>query len=412
VSWDEADLEARLCRALDVAKRTIALFARDGYADAESPENSFRPEKVIAETAMLAYAASGASHLSSVAALIDEVARLLVPHARSERTLLNVTLHPALCLDFAVPHVLLSKLGYHDPAVDVFLKSCVSSQARNSHERPPYGALEQKWIEFLWIGTSPGRAWRGDLLNSVLNRPIDILGGPRDDAYAFTHILMYCTNFGFRSARLPRRRSVILDEASSLLAKCLDNEDYDLAGELIMAWPLTGASWCASATFGFRVLASVEDQIGVLPGGTTKVHRLNKMAGKEKTQYAFGTAYHTAYVMGLICAASLRARRAPPTRIAGPRVDKRFLDRLMPFFDRDQGHWQPELAKLRDAELNAMGPLLLDIAIAQKCRKHDYQGVSELLVTGSRYGLARSPLCGQAAELLERLAAYSHVQQT
>jgi hypothetical protein len=197
-----------------------------------------------------------------------------------------------------------------------------------------------------------------------------------------------------------------------LLAKCLDNEDYDLAGELIMAWPLTGASWCASAAFAFRVLASVEDQIGVLPGGTTKVDRLNKLAGKEKTQYAFGTAYHTAYVMGLICAASLRARRAPPARITGGRVDKRFLDCLMPFFDRDQGHWQPELAKLRDAELNAIGPLLLDIAIAQRCRKHDYEGVSELLVTASRYGLARSPLCGQAAELLERLAAYSHAKET
>src|SRR4029077_7493765 len=140
--------------------------------------------------------------------------------------LLNVALHPALCIDFAVPHVLLSKLGYRDREVDDFLRSCLCSLARNGHERPPFASLEHMWVESLWTGVAPGRAWHVDLLNSVLNRPIDILGGLREDAYAFTHLLMYCSDFGFRSSRLPRGRSVILSEASSLLAKCLDDEDY------------------------------------------------------------------------------------------------------------------------------------------------------------------------------------------
>ena len=63
-AWDEGDLEARLCRALDLAKRVIAWFASAGYADSEAPANSFHPEKPIAETAMLLYAASGVRHLS------------------------------------------------------------------------------------------------------------------------------------------------------------------------------------------------------------------------------------------------------------------------------------------------------------------------------------------------------------
>src|SRR6266478_6684512 len=95
VRWDEADLEARLCRALDIAKRVLEFFAIDGFADSESPENSFRSEKSIAETAMLIYTASGASRLPDVAGRIAEVARLLIPHARSERTRLNIALHPA-----------------------------------------------------------------------------------------------------------------------------------------------------------------------------------------------------------------------------------------------------------------------------------------------------------------------------
>jgi hypothetical protein len=397
---------------LDIAKRAVELFAMDGYADTEAPANSFRPEKPIAETAMLIYAASTASRFSDVASRIEEIARLLVPHARSQRTLLNIALHPSLCMDFAVPHVLLTKLGYCDAGFDDFLRCCLNSQARHGHERPAFASLEQRWITSLWARTGPGRDWRPDLLNSVLHQPYDILGGLRQDAYAFTHLVMYCTDFGFRVSYFPRPRSVILGEARSLLAKCLDDEDYDLAAEVLLAWPLSGARWCTSATFGFRVLAHVEDQVGVLPAGTTKADRLDKLEGKERTQYALGTAYHTALVMGLLCAASLRPGRAPSVTVTGPRMDKSFLDCLLEFLDRDQGHWQPELSELTESERNALAPLLLDIAIAQKCRKHDYEAVSELLRVASRHGMANSTLCGQAAQLLERLATCSHAIQT
>jgi len=205
---------------------------------------------------------------------------------------------------------------------------------------------------------------------------------------------------------------VILGEARSLFAKCLDDEDYDLAAEILLAWPLIGARWCASATFGFRLLARVEDQVGVLPAGTTKADRLNKLEGKERTQYVLGTAYHTALVMGLICAASLRPGRAPFIRITGPQVERSFLDRLGQVLDRDQGHWQPVLSDLTESERNALAPLLLDIAIAQKCRKHDYEAANELLRAASQHRMANSALCGQAAQLLQRLAACSRAIQT
>ena len=141
-AWDEGDLEARLCRALDLAKRVIAWFASAGYADSEAPANSFHPEKPIAETAMLLYAASGVRHLPNVATRVDEIAQLLVPHARSAQTLLNMALQPALCLDLAVPHILLSKLGYPHPGIDDFLRSCRASQVRDGHERPAFASLE------------------------------------------------------------------------------------------------------------------------------------------------------------------------------------------------------------------------------------------------------------------------------
>jgi len=408
VNSAEADLESRLCRALDIAKRTITFFSGSGFTDAESPTIGFWPEKPIAETAMLLYVASAANDRPEVAARIDEVARHLAPQARSERTMLDMALNPSLAFVFAVPHVLLKKLGYPDPAFDKFLKTCVRSQARNGHERPPFASLERRWISSMWTGEDTRPGWRADLLNSVLNWPIDILGGLRDDAYAFTHLFMYCTDFGFRTGQLPRRRSVILGEARSLLARYLDAEDYDLAGEILMAWPLSGARWCPTATFAFRVLVRVEDEIGVLPCGNTKADRLNYLEGQERTRYALGTAYHTAFVMGFLCAASLRPGKAPPVAIKGPRVEKPYFDRLFRILDQDQGHWQKVFSELAETEQRTLASFLLDIAIAQKYRKHDYHAVSELLALGNQHGAARTPMCSQAAELLERLASFSN----
>ncbi len=402
--WNEADLEARLCRALDVARKTVNYFAISGYTDKESPGCGFGPEKPVAETAMLIYAASVAGHRPNVASRIDELAWLLAPHARSERVLVDIALHPALAFKFAVPHVLLTRLGYRDASFDDFLRSCISSQASNGHERPPSASLERRWISSLWTGQDPDAGWRADLLDSVLNWPIDILGGLRDDAYALTHLILYCTDFGFRTRRLPRRRSIILGEAGSLLARYVDAEDYDLAGEILLAWPLTGAAWSPSAAFGFRVLASVEDQVGVLPCGNINLSRLTQLEGEERARYALGTAYHTAYVMGFLCAASLRPGRAPPMKIVGARFEKSCHSRLLRYVDDDQGHWQVEFSSLAEGEQRVLTPLILDIAIMQKCRRHDYEAVSEILSLACKYRMASAPMCRQAAELLERIA--------
>ena len=407
MTWDQTDLRARLCRALDIADTAVGLFAGEGYVDAELPENSFGPEKLIAETAMLVYAASTACSHADVARRIGELVRRLAPYARAERTRMNMALHPALCLDFAFPHILLSELGCRDASFDEFLTSCLDSRSRHGHERPPVATAEKLWIEALWRGENPGADWRNCLRNTVLNRPIDLIGGQRDDAYALTHLFMYCTDFGFRPGRFPRKRALILDEAKSLLAKCLDSEDYDLGGEVVLAWPLTGAPWSAASTFGFRVLAGVEDAIGVLPGGTTRADRLSRLQGREKDRYAFGTAYHTAYVTGLLCAASLRPGRAPPIGITGPRIDAGLLDRLIDQIDHGQGHWQSEFLKLTRPEQEALGAFLLDLLIIQKCRLRDYGAIHRLLVVADKYMAARSPLCGQAAELLERLSSYA-----
>lgn len=403
-TWDEGDLEARLCRALDLARKAVNGFATGGYADSELPAYDFGPEKVVAETAMLIYAASASRSRPPIADRIDELARLLAPHARSRRVLVDIALHPALTFKFAVPHVLLTKLGYPDAGFDDFLRSCASARTANAQDRPPSSLLEKRWIQSLWAGRNSEAGWRAGLRSSTLNGPLDILGGLRMDAYAFTHLIFYCTDFGFGKPRLPRRRPVILTEAAALLARFVDAEDYDLSGEILLAWPFTGASWSPAAAFAFRVLASVEDQAGVLPCGNVNLARLAKLEGEARARYALGAAYHTAYVMGFLCAASLRPGRAPPARIVGHRFERPCLARLLAHVDDDQGHWRPEFTRLPADEQRALAPFVLDVAIAQNCRRRDYEAVAEILSIACEFGLAGSPMSRQAFELLERIA--------
>lgn len=406
--WDEADLEARVCRALDLARTTLDYFAQTGYTDEESAAYSFGPDKPVAETAMLIYAASASRNRAQVARRIDELARVLAPHARAERVLVDIALHPALAFKFAAPHILLTRLGHPDESFDRFLRSCLSSQVSNGHERTPCALIEKRWLSSLWKGNHADAPRRADLIDSVLNRSLDILGGLREDAYAFTHLMMYCTDFGFQAPQLPRRRATILREAGSLLARYLDAEDYDLTGEILLSWPLTGAAWSPSTAFVFRVLARVEDQVGVLPCGHSNPARLIQLQGEARTRYALGTAYHTAYVMGFLCAASLRVGRTPPANIIGPQCETSCLDRLFRYVDDDQGHWCSEFTSLAQVERRALAPLILDMGIVQECRKHDYQAMSELLSLACEYRIASSPMCGQAAELLERIAGCSY----
>jgi hypothetical protein len=407
--WDVADLKRRLCFALAIAKQAVERLAEDGYKDSEQPANNVGAEKVIGETAILLYAASAANHHADVGAAIETVARLLIPHARSKRMLLGVCLEPSLALDFAEAHICLSRLGYADPGFDELLRQSRTAQAGFARERVPHRVLEQRWIDGIWVEAVSGRADRpSPCLSSVLNQPIDLLGGGREDVYAFTHALMYVRDFNIRPRRLPRARSVILAEAEAALARCLDEDDYDLGGEVLMAWPLTGASWSVAAAFGFRILARVEDNNGHLPGPSTQPQRLDRLAAEARSDCWLASAYHTIYVMGLLCAAALHPGRAPPRRIARRATAHRGVaDTILRFLDSDgrSPHWRQQIDEIPFAERDALAGFVLNIALYRKVRRREFGAALELLRIGYKSGLADTPASSQCAELLERLAA-------
>jgi hypothetical protein len=416
--WDKGDLQRRICRVLDIAKIAVARLARNGYTDSEAPENSLRPEKLISETGVLLYAASVAARdpRCAIAIRLNDVAQLLIPHARSERIMMGVCLEPSLAFDFAEAHVCLSNIGYRDFRFDELLRQAVASQAASGRERVPHRMLQQSWIYDIWTG-SAGRDGKREpvgAVDSVLNSPLDLFGGGRGHAYAFTHALMYVSGFNARDSRLPRVRSVILAEAEAALARSLDEEDYDLAGELLMAWPLTGKSWSAAAAFGFRVLARVEDIGGILPAPSTLQLRLDKLHGDERTDYFLATAYHTAYVMGLLCSAAQRSGRSPPAQVTVCDAGDRRSGRILDILDADgrSPHWRIEFDQLSTGERDALAGFLLTIALCRRAKQHTYGVIRELLEVGYSLGLTNAPAASQAAEMLQRLATFADIDRS
>jgi hypothetical protein len=402
--WAQEDLVRRLCLALSIATRAIAFLGDDGYRDEQDPEGSFGPDKPFAETAMLLHVASAVAGRPQVKASIEEVSVRLAAKARSHRTACAIVLHPTICLQLAMPHILLSRLGLPDSRFDRLLALSTGSSAHNGQEVVPHRALERIWIRSVWQGTPPGDALDAAVSTSALNFPPDLLWGTREDAYAHTHALMYFTAFGYSTRPLPRQRPEVLAESSALLARSLLLEDYDLAAEVLMAWPLTSAQWSPAAAFGFRVLAELEDTVGFLPAKNGMPERLAHLAGDERTKSALAAAYHTAYVMGMLCALALRPGNAPPAVITGPSARAVVVDELLGRIPDVDTPWRQTFHRLGPMEQGALGPFLLEMGLVSAARRHDFASMGTLLAFAVDHGLANTPVCSQSADLLRRMS--------
>ncbi len=407
-SWDPADLTSRLANALAIAERAVRTLAATGYQDAADPAAGVAGEKIVSETAFLLLACDPLrAHCANVRQRIENVARLLIPYARNERVVAGLCMEPGLAFDYAFAHICLSRLGFPDPRVEHVLRLSLGAEVGEGHERLPHRMLEREWLKR--VRGQDGDAARGAAGwagRSTLGRPIDVFAATRDDIYAWTHALMYFTDLGERKVRLPRSRTEVLASAEVAVARCLDQEDYDLCGEVLLTWPYLAETWSATAAFAFHVLARVEDEAGFLPAPLTRLDRYYALNTEERSRYAMATAYHTAYVMGLLCAAALRPGKAPPARIPVTRHEHG-IELLLEFIDSDgrRPHWRADLSNLQPREREALAPMLQTIALRRAVERGNLEFVRTVLEHVLRSGLVNLPSPRQAAALLRRLGA-------
>jgi hypothetical protein len=407
VSGTRRRLLKRLGLALRIAERAIQFLGADGFGGADSPDGNFAAEKPLAETAMLLYVASRERSEPTVQKAFDDLVQNLRSYARSKRMGFDVLRYPSVCLQLATPHILLSVFGERDSHFDDLLARSVAACASQGHEIVPYRELEIIWLRSLWRNEIPARELEEVARKTALGNPIDLLNGSRDDAYAHTHAVMYYTDFGNWRRPLPRPTEEFLGESEAVLSRALVIEDYDLAAEALMAWPLTSTPWSSAATFGFRVLAFLEEKVGFLPAGRLASKRLLEMAGDEKTKHALASSYHTAYVMGMLCALCLKPGMAPPFEIVGPLSSSEWVDGLHALIRKTGAHWEQVFESLSLNEQTALAPFLLDVAIIQSNGRGEFAQLASLLEIAVHNGMADTTLCAQSAELLSRVASFA-----
>ena len=411
-TWDARDLERRLLLALEIAERAVLVLGTDGYGG--DGRDAVRPEKVLAETALLLVASQhaviAAVHQKELAARFTRLAQALARYGRTERVAALVTLEPSVSLEHAFIHVALTRIGMPDRRFDRLLEMAQGAQVAASRERLPHRRLEQGWIRRLaGIGDagSEDSTERMDLRTSILARPLDALASTADDRYAFTHALMYACDLGSRLPRLPRTRHAIALDSEAAIGACLDEQDFDLAGEVLLTWPLLRRGWPAAATFGFSCLAEIEDETGFLPALSVSTDELAALTGTERTRYAVAMSYHTAYVMGLLCAVSLRSGLEP--RVAVPTSSRyRGATEALAGLAKDASptaeprQWEVRFEALTEGQREALAPLVLAIHLRRAVSARDLVLVQALLRVAAAHDLLDGPAPSQALELLNR----------
>ena len=411
--WDSRDLRRRLGLALEIAERAVMVLGTEGYGG--DGRDAVRPEKVLAETALLLLASRPAITDAPVDAELGarhrRLAETLVQFGRNERVAALMTLEPSVSLEHGFVHITLTQIGMPDARFDRLLEAAQAASAARSRERLPHRRLEQAWMRRLAglrdDGPDTDVADRTDVAISILAHPLDALASTSDDAYAFTHALMYAGDLGSRVPRLPRGQATIEADAEAALGRCLDDQDFDLGGEVLLTWPLLRRPWSAAATFGFGCLAAIEDEAGFLPGLSVSTEAFAALEGEQRTRYAVAMSYHTAYVMGLLCALSLRPGPVPPTTVPKSRHHRGASDALARLADGDVSsgrprHWESRFTDLAAEQRDALAPLVLAIHLRRSARDRDLAVVQALLRLAADYDLLDAPAPRQALELLSR----------
>lgn len=359
------------------------------------------PDKVVAEAAMLAWAAAALCRDDRVASASHAaLVRRLLPWARGEAVRAAVCLDPGRALDHAFAHLLLTALGRPDASFDRLLVASLAWQHAGP-ERLPHRRLEQGWLARLnpALVIEVGRE-RHVLAESALGRPLDLLQAQRLDLYAFTHAAMYASDLGARDVALPaRRRAALPGELDAALSQALDDDDHDLTAELLMVAPMLRLRSSAAIDFAWRRACDAEDALGFLPGLRFDA----SLAGSR--DHAWRSSYHAVIVMGLLCATRLRAGAGAARSDGKHRASWRgAAQALAPLAERrgPLPAWWRQALGLPEAARDALLPSLLASVLRRAARAGDIASVRGALRVALAHGLAADAAPVQAAALLRR----------
>lgn len=398
----ELRLAKRLAASLDVAARSIPILGhRADISDAN--RQAFRREKFICETAILVYAAFQATeHASSLRRRCLEVAKLVEPIARGDEILSLMCLRPNMISELSVAHACLSAIGFIDTRFDDRIRKILVHGYR-APERAPWKDIEAHWIASKCQHLQSPDWWQQSAARTTLATGLDVLTSRREDLYAFTHAAIYITDFGNETNCTLRNLLDILADAEGALARSIDDDDFDLCAELIMMWPYFGASLDSTPRFCLTVMEAIEDDIGFLPSLSIRTSELAGLAPEVRKYRVLDEAYHTVYVMGLLCASLMRRpipNEAHP--VLRPAEPARIRELLLPKSQTPQ--WEVAFDSAQSDTKSGLSSFLASIALRRALIANDLNLVRRILIVCSDSGLAMNSAMFNATKIILRLA--------
>jgi len=396
-------LADRLANSLDFSKRAIQHLIIDGHSAPEDAPWYVRPEKIIAESAfLLAFTKKGKIY-DQVSEAFTDLVELLEPLARSKAMLMNICLKPALALDYAHSHICMNYLGYPDKNFDAAIKDALRSEAAEGIERVPYRMLEREWLRSIWDGQHSEDGCKFWIPLSCLKHQVDLFSDSTDGVYALTHAIMYTTFGGKEISGLDATEQLLTVEA--LLVRFMDEQNYDIAGELLMAWPLLRKPMTPVAKFALECMIEIEERVGFLPAPGLDRSMVEGKEIDERRTYIYSINYHTVMVMGLLCGSLLG--NTDYAEINANEVDhsmemKNWL--MNELHGEEQPHWMEFFLKLKLKQKQALIPWLYQAFLVRHVIDRKYVHVKKMLELSKGSSLEALPVSRQAKELLHRLA--------
>ena len=399
----------RLAAVLDHAVATLDTLLPSGRA-LQVASDFFTRTKLVTETALLLHAASRADVDGQLDGRLESIAKRLLGPARSPELLAWARLRPAIIPELSVSHRILTGFGKPDTNFDDALRHATEISSVAPVERIPWKQIERNWqVE---LGAPVGEHVTViDTAGTAMGACQDAIFATREEVYGLTHALIYHTDFGHRSPPLPRDVDEIVADAGSALARCLDDDDFDLGAEVLFTWPYTRTAWSAVATFALYVLRRTDDEVGFLPSMTLREAEYAVLGDSERNTYYYKESYHTVYVMGLLTSAILTHGINPiPSLVqceAGTAAAQRLHD-LLPEPEQ-MPLWQESFDALSPAERGALIPLLADVGVRRIVREGTFSELPHFLEAAitalATIQVLPTPAVRQGVELLQRLAS-------
>jgi hypothetical protein len=341
-------------------------------------------DKVAVEAALFALVADRAVTSEGhpyLATTLGEIVERLTPLIRSPENLRALARAPHSATTLGIGHALLTRLGSESRLFDELVRDSFDSGLAHASERMPHRLLEARWVAGL-LDLHWDRDLQSILVGSILGGCPSPIHMSEADAYAFTHVIMFVTDFGAQPEMIEPTDGVL-----NLLNECTEwhllTGNLDILAELLLCYEMLDWPRTASAEIGWKYLREIWRTLGFLPSPSFVPAEFSALENRvEASAYSLLHTYHTMLVAGMLCAvrssrASARPAEATEQDVSGVGES---LD-LLPSPIRDHQRCRDLRQYCGGFTTRGVRAAVVEAGLIMAARRNDLESTNEVLTS-------------------------------